>query len=189
MARYRVSDVWPFLSDPYEFAKCIIMIQISIQKPDDDAAIDQLMAEAFGVKRFERSVWVLRPGPPVPSLCLTINDDGQMVGSLRFWEVMLGNQRILLLGPLAVQPKLRGKGYGRMLVEEALHRAGDGEWDLVLVSGEVDYYPKFGFVPAAGYGLEWPGFIEAERLQLRELKDGALQRLPAGPLAVKPVLV
>ena len=49
----------------------------------------------------------------------------------------------------------------------------------------MDYYPKFGFVPAEAYGLDWPGFIEPERLQFFELKDGALADLPSGPLAVR----
>ena len=70
---------------------------------------------------------------------------------------------------------------------DALRRAKLGDWPLVLVSGEVDYYPRFGFVPAAPYDLDWPGFIEPERLQFFELKEGALDRLPKGPLAVRPV--
>ena len=55
----------------------------------------------------------------------------------------------------------------------------------MLVSGEVDYYPKFGFVPATPYRIDWPGFIEPERLQFFELQDGALAAQPPGPLAVK----
>jgi len=145
------------------------------------------MAEAFGPQRHERSVWALRPGPPVPSLCLVIREGAATVGSLRFWEVMLGSQVILLFGPLAVRPDLRGRGFGRALVNAGLARAAKGDWPLVLVSGEVDYYPKFGFVPAAPYGLDWPGFIELERLQFYELKAGALAALPAPPLAVRPL--
>jgi len=145
------------------------------------------MAEAFGPQRHERSVWALRPGPPVPSLCLVIREGAATVGSLRFWEVMLGTQVILLFGPLAVRPDLRGRGFGRALVNAGLARAAKGDWPLVLVSGEVDYYPKFGFVPAAPYGLDWPGFIEPERLQFYELKAGALSALPAHPLAVRPL--
>ena len=163
------------------------MSEISVQTDADLPAIKTLMAEAFGRKRNNRSVWQLRPGPAVPKLCLVIRADGETVGSLRFWEVMLGDRRILLLGPLAVRPSERGRGFGRDLIKEALERAKSGPWELVLVSGEVDYYPKYGFVPAASFGLDWPGFIEAERLQFFELKDGALANLPSGPLAVRPL--
>ena len=99
----------------------------------------------------------------------------------------LGSQDILLLGPLAVLPSLRGKGCGKALVEEGLRRAIGGPWPLVLVSGEADYYPKFGFVPARDYDLQWPGFIESERLQFYELVQGALTSLPPGPFVVAPV--
>ena len=161
-------------------------VDIALQTDADLGAIETLMAEAFGEKRRARSVWNLRPGPPVPELCLVIRDANETVGSLRFWEVMLGDQLILLLGPLAVRPDLRGRGFGRRLIADALARAIDaGKWPLVLVSGEVDYYPKFGFVPAAPYNLDWPGFIEAARLQFFELMPGALASLPSGPLAVR----
>ena len=161
------------------------MPKIFLQTDADLPVIETLMVEAFGPKRHSRSVWQLRPGPPVSELCLVIRADGETVGSLRFWEVMLGDRCILLLGPLAVRPSERGRGFGRDLIKVALQRAKSGPWELVLVSGEVDYYPKFGFVPAASFGLDWPGFIEPERLQLFELKDGALEDLPLGPLAVR----
>jgi len=163
------------------------MVEISKQTVADDAAIEILMDGAFGPARHSRSVWLLRSGPPVPDLCLVLRSSSAMLASLRFWEVQLAQQTVLLLGPLAVQPDLRGRGYGRQIVAEGLARAvAIGKWPLVLVSGEPDYYPKFGFVPAAPYQLDWPGFVEPERLQFLELHQGALAALRP-PLRVRAI--
>ena len=161
------------------------MFQIKQQTQADSAVVEELMIKAFGPDRYDRSVWALRPGAPFETLCLVGYDDDQPVGSLRFWEVMLGDETILLLGPLAVQPHVRGQGFGRQLVIEGMRLARLGEWRLVLVSGEPDYYPKFGFIPAAGFGLDWPGFVEPERLQFCELVPGALASLPKAGLVVR----
>ena len=161
------------------------MVEILKQTVVDDAAIEILMDGAFGPARHSRSVWLLRPGPPVADLCLVLRESNTMMASLRFWEVRLEQQTVLLLGPLAVQPDLRGRGYGRQIVSKGLARAvAIGKWPLVLVSGEPDYYPKFGFVPAAPYHLDWPGFVEPERLQFLELHQGALAALRP-PLRVR----
>lgn len=161
------------------------MVEISKQTAADYAAIETLMGGAFGPARYSRSVWLLRSGPPIADLCLVLRESGTMLASLRFWEVQLEQQAVLLLGPLAVQPDLRGQGYGRQIVKEGLARAkAMGKWPLVLVSGEPEYYPKFGFVPAAPYQLDWPGFVEPERLQFLELQQGALAALRP-PLRVR----
>ena len=165
------------------------MVEISKQIAADDAAIEILMGDAFGPARYSRSVWLLRSGPPIVDLCLVLREFGNMLASLRFWEVQLGEQSVLLLGPLAVQPNLRGQGYGHQIVKEGLARAkAMGKWQLVLVSGEPEYYPKFGFVPAAPYQLDWPGFVELERLQFLELQHGALASLQP-PLRVRAINV
>tara|TARA_B110001450_G_scaffold214786_1_gene207689 strand:+ start:469 stop:972 length:504 start_codon:yes stop_codon:yes gene_type:complete len=163
------------------------MFKITQQTQADSQVVEALMTEAFGLNRYDRSVWALRPGEPLAALCLVGYDDDQAVGSLRFWEVMLNNEIILLLGPLAVQPHVRGKGFGQQLVQEGMRLARLGPWRLVLVSGEPDYYPKFGFVPAVDYGLAWPGFVEPERLQFCELVPGALASLPLSGLVVRGV--
>ena len=163
------------------------MFNITQQTQADSQVIEALMTEAFGPNRYDRSVWALRLGAPVAVLCLVGYDDDQAVGSLRFWEVMLNNEIILLLGPLAVQPHVRGKGFGQQLVQEGMRLARLGPWRLVLVSGEPDYYPKFGFVQAVGYGLAWPGFVEPERLQFCELVPGTLASLPSSGLVVRGV--
>ena len=165
-----------------------MMFKITQQTQVDSQVIEALMTEAFGPKRYDRSVWALRPGTPVTSLCLIGYDNDDAVGSLRFWEVTLNEETILLLGPLAVQPRVRGKGFGRQLVQEGMRLARLGQWRFVLVSGEPDYYSKFGFVSAAGYGLDWPGFVEVERLQFCELVPGALASLPSSGVVVRGIM-
>ena len=163
------------------------MVVISRQTEADDTAIETLMNGAFGPCRYGRSVWLLRSGPPIADLCLVLRESGNMLASLRFWTVLLEQQAVLLLGPLAVRPDLRGQGYGQHIVKDGLARArAIGKWPLVLVSGEPEYYPKFGFVPAAPYQLKWPGFVEPERLQLLELRRGALAALRP-PLRVRAI--
>ena len=163
------------------------MVKIDLQTHADMESIESLMESAFGSTRYSRSVWLLRSVPPVPNLCLVLRQSDAMLASLRFWEVLLARQTVLLLGPLAVHPDLRGQGYGQQIVTEGLARAKSiGKWPLVLVSGEPDYYPKFGFVPATPFQLVWPGFIEPERLQFLELRQEALAALRP-PLRVRAV--
>ena len=163
------------------------MIKIDLQTHADMESIESLMDSAFGPARYNRSVWLLRPGPPIADLSLVLHESGIILASLRFWEVLLEQETVLLLGPLAVQPDLRGQGYGQQIVTEGLARAkAIGKWPLVLVSGEPDYYPKFGFVPATPFQLVWPGFIEPERLQFLELRQEALAALRP-PLRVRAV--
>ena len=93
----------------------------------------------------------------------------------------------MLLYPLADQLRLRRKGFDQQLAGEGIKLASNGVLQLALVLGEHDYCPKFGFVRAADYRLEWQGSIETERLQLSEHADGSL----AGPkkmgLAVRAI--
>ena len=163
------------------------MVKIDLQTHTDTELIERLMDSAFGAARHGRSVWLLRSVPPVPDLCLVLREADAMLASLRFWEVLLERETVLLLGPLAVQPELRGQGYGQLIVTDGLARArAIGKWPLVLVSGEPDYYPKFGFVPATPFQVEWPGFVEPERLQFLELRRGALAALRP-PLRVRAI--
>ena len=125
------------------------MPKILVQKDAGIPATETRMSEALGSKRHGCSVWQLRPGPPVPELCLVVRAHGETDGSLRFWGVMLCDRRIMLLGQLAVRPCERERGFGRDLIKATLKRAKLGPWELGLVSGEVDYYPRFRFAPAA----------------------------------------
>ena len=80
---------------------------------------------------------------------------------------MVSGKRQLLLGPLAIDPHHKGRGFGKALVSHSLEVASRLDYDFTLISGEPDYYPRFGFVPVSLDAFLWPGFIEAERLQIK----------------------
>lgn len=163
-------------------------MDIRLQANADNEDVAGLMKAAFGAERNNRAVWYLRPDEPVSSLCMVASQNNKICGSLRFWEVMVCGRCQLLLGPLAVQPDLHGKGFGRALVIDGLRRAQQhNKWDFVLVSGDPDYYPRFGFVHAEDGQFIWPGALLPHVLQIRALHEVGLDNLPIGPMAVLPL--
>lgn len=163
------------------------MFSLLPERAEDGAAIDTLLDHAFGAGRRERTVYRLRLGAPVAGLSFVARRNGAFVGSLRFWPVELDHGvGAVLLGPLAVEPGLRGQGIGKGLVAhglDAARRAGHG---LCLVSGDPGYYRPFGFVAAAPLGLRLPGPVAEGHFQVTELSPGWLAlargtvRLPSG---------
>ena len=140
---------------------------LRLERAKDKTAIDTLMAVAFGKPRHSRSVRHLRLCAPVAGLCFVIEHNGLLVGSIRYWPILVAGKKQLLLGPLAVDPEFAGRGYGKALVSHSLDIASQLDYDFALISGEADYYPRFGFVPASFKQFLWPGFIEPERLQIK----------------------
>ena len=164
-------------------------MDIRLQTSADNQDVAGLMKAAFGAERNNRAVWHLRPAEPVTSLSLVASQNNKICGNLRFWEVLVAGRCQLLLGPLAVKPDLRGKGFGRALIVDGLRRAQQqNKWDFVLVSGNPDYYPRFGFAHAKDGQFIWPGDLLPNVLQIRELHKVGLDKLPAGPMAVLPFI-
>ena len=162
-------------------------MDIRLQANADNQDVAGLMKAAFGAERSNRAIWHLRPAEPVSSLCLVASQNNKICGSLRFWEVLVCGRYQLLLGPLAVQPDLHGKGFGRALVIDGLRRAQQhNKWDFVLVSGDPDYYPRFGFVHVEDGQFIWPGALLPNVLQIRPLHEVGMDNLPVGPMAVLP---
>ena len=160
----------------------------------DKAAVSQLTHDAFGPEHATRSVWNLRKAHPIEELGLIVEDlalsdensdamTGKIVGSLQFWPIRIGVYPSLLLGPLAVKYYLRGLGVGRLLVRQALSKISQSSWDFCLVSGEPNYFPKFGFKPVTD-NVDWPGPVERQRLQFKNLRSLDLEKLSGPSLPV-----
>ncbi len=151
-------------------------VNIVPQGPRHGPAVERLLDLTFGHNRTAKTVYRLREAAPaVASLSHVVEEDGEVVATLRFWPVTLpDHNQALLLGPLAVLPQLSGQGRGRALVRHGLAEARAQHWPAVLVVGEPKYYEPFGFSRQAAERLRLPGWVELRRFQALELVPGAL---------------
>jgi predicted N-acetyltransferase YhbS len=148
-------------------------------------AVERLYDDVFGPARFHKASYLFREGvDPVRELSwIALEGDRpgneRLVGAIRYWPILVGEtgHTALLLGPLAIAQDRAGKGIGRALMFKTLDLAAQLGHDLVLLVGDVDYYKRFGFVPATPHGFVMPGESRPDRLQVAPLKDNVLGRI------------
>ena len=152
------------------------MFDITAERPEDGPVIDDLLDQAFGPGRHAKASYRYREEVgPERALCLVVRDgEGRVVGSVRHWRVAIGEAGTpaLLLGPLAVDAALRGRGIGRALVWRSLDMAAAAGHRIVLLVGDLAYYRRFGFAVAPP-DIVMPG-ERPERLLVATLAPGAL---------------
>jgi len=153
------------------------------ERPADVSLIEPLLDRCFGFDRHHKTVYRLREGvAPLPELSFAAVASGDgLLGSLRFWPVCIGAAPAILLGPLAVEPALQGRGIGRGLLRHGLIQAKYQDAKICVVVGAPGYYAPFGFENAAGHGLILPGPVAPERFQVLEIVPGALAGV-TGPI-------
>lgn len=122
------------------------MFSLNEETGDDWWEVEALYDLCFAPGREALSSYRLREGvAPVPELCLVAREEGILAGAIRFWPVLVGEIRVLLLGPVAVHPTHQGEGLGGFLILESLDRARDLGWTRALLVGDEPYYGRFGF--------------------------------------------
>ena len=134
--------------------------------PADHDAARHVLERAFGAGSGEADlVDALRAAQAhVPELCLVaIGSEGELVGHVFFSRARLASgHEVLALAPMAVLPQWQRRGVGSRMVQDGLQRAARTAFALVVVLGHPEYYPRFGFEPAAGLGLTAPWEVPPE---------------------------
>ena len=118
----------------------------------------------------------IREGTPDISVFCRVAVIGErVIAALRMTRVRIGSDdRMLLLGPLAVDPQFKGQGYGRQLVAEVLEAARKAGIALVVLVGDEPYYGRLGFARVPVGQITLPGPVDPMRLLAAELVPGAL---------------
>ncbi|HEY0698258.1 MAG TPA: N-acetyltransferase [Micromonospora sp.] len=169
-------------------------LRLRPERAADAPAIRRVIAEAFArpdatvpaevslVDRLRHTeAWL-------PELSMLAEAGLELVGYAllsRVW-VEPGRYPALVLGPVAVAPRRHGQGVGTAVVQAALYAAAELGERLVLVLGNPAWYRRFGFVPAARFGLTSPWSGLGDPWQALVLPSGSGTPSPTGSARSSP---
>ncbi|MGI5193382.1 GNAT family N-acetyltransferase [Streptomyces sp. CA-288835] len=126
----------------------------------DRAEVYAVNAAAFPTETEAALVDALRADPEawLPGLSYVAEAaDGTVVAYALLTRCHVDGAPVLALAPVAVRPEYQRQGAGAAVVRAVLEAARARGERLVLVLGHPEYYPRFGFTSASGYGIR-PGF-------------------------------
>jgi putative acetyltransferase len=153
------------------------LLVIRSETPEDVPAIRRVNEAAFGQGTEADMVDKLRKRGAL-TLSLVAVKDGQIVGHITFSPVRIESPgssfEAIALAPMSVLPAYQRQGIGSKLVRAGLKDCRQLGYDIVVLVGHPNYYPRFGFIPARPKGLECEFEVPNEAWLVLELKKGAL---------------
>jgi predicted N-acetyltransferase YhbS len=148
------------------------------ERPRDAPLVVALIDRAFGPGRYVKTAERLREhNTPLLDISFVAWLDEQLVGCVRMWPVHIGEQAAVFLGPFAVEPAFRSLGVGGALIERACVAAAEAGNGLILLVGDAPYFEPLGFSKAPVGRIVMPGPVDAHRLLIRPLAEGAADGL------------
>lgn len=152
-------------------------MHIRDEEKRDWAAVRAVNESAFETSVEADLVAALR-AQAEPVISLVAEDDGTIIGHIMFSPVVLEGHpglKVMGLAPMAVVFERQRRGVGSSLVRAGLERCRNLGFGAVVVLGHPEYYPRFGFSPAAGYGIGCEYEVPEEVFMAVELQPGYLQ--------------
>lgn len=160
-------------------------IKLRPETPADHRAVEELTREAFwnhyvpGCCEHYLAHILREDKAFLPELDFVAEAGGALVGNIMYTMAQItrddgAETPVLCFGPLSVLPQWQGKGVGSALVRHTLALARTQGHRAVLITGDPDYYRRFGFVPAEQYGIAAADNSYAAALLALELCPGAL---------------
>jgi predicted N-acetyltransferase YhbS len=129
--------------------------------PAELTAVRDITRAAFG-RQFEVDYLdqhLADPAAYLPdSLFVATTRDDRPVAYSLLTRCHVDGVPILSLGPVAVLPEFQRRGAGGATVRAALAAAETRGEQAVVLLGHVEYYPRFGFRPAAEFGVTHPQY-------------------------------
>ena len=164
-------------------------ITIRLESKEEYREVEDLIRESFwNVYRPGCSehyvIHVLRDDPAfIKELDFVMEKDGKIIGQNMFMKTIIeaddgSTVGCLTMGPIAIIPELKRKGYGKILLDYSLEKAAQMGFGAVLFEGNIGFYGNCGFDYASKFGIRYHDLPEGEDASFflcRELIPGYLK--------------
>lgn len=115
----------------------------------------------------------------VPELDFVMELNNELIGQVIYVrsEIDCDNGRkapIMTFGPIGIAPEYKRQGYGKRLLDYSMEKAKETGVGALVVTGNILFYGKSGFVPAKTKGVRYADDPEADYLLIKELIPGFL---------------
>jgi predicted N-acetyltransferase YhbS len=140
---------------------------------EDAHAVDTLIERAFGPGRYAKAAERLREhNRPLLDISFTAWCGNELVGCVRMWPIVIGDEPAVLLGPFAVEPDWRSRGLGAALIHQACHAAKAAGHALIFLVGDEPYFGPLGFQVVPRGRIQMPGPVDPARVMFRAFGGG-----------------
>lgn len=152
------------------------------EQHDDFDAVSKVNRLAFD--RLDEAILVDRLRETArPNVSLVAEkEDGQIIGHILLTPASIHAPHDDVMGmglaPMAVHPDYQRLGIGSKLLKAGINAIAEMGYPYIIVLGHVDYYPRFGFVPAS---------LRNIRCQWTGIPDEAFMILVLDPIAMQHV--
>jgi predicted N-acetyltransferase YhbS len=120
----------------------------------------------------------------LPQLSYVAVEKGSLVGNIVYAKLSRDGiicEDVIGFGPISVHSKWQGQGIGSKLITKTLEKAKELGYKAVLITGNTEYYARFGFDSASKFGVHLKGVPQedkAEFFMALELEKGFLSAHP-----------
>ena len=156
-------------------------LEIRLEKPSDYFEVEKLTKEAF--------FGVYQPGCDehfivnklretkyyIKDLDYVVTENNIIVASIFYFtsSVTTKDNKVLdtlSFGPISVRKTHQKQGYGKLIINYTLQKAKEMGYPFVLITGNPNYYHKFGFESASKYNIYLEGMDQSKEADFFMIK-------------------
>lgn len=103
----------------------------------------------------------------VKELDYVIEEKGKIIANIVYAKGKLKlengkSEEILLFGPASVLPEYQKQGYGKKIIQYTMQKAKELGFNEIVITGNPEYYRKYGFESASKYNIFYEGMDKSE---------------------------